>query len=240
MEGERWTRRIYEVSKREAERGKKNWCTYTRKLLVELGLEEVWESEEVGTVDEWNERVTEGLKAREEKNWMEEVGLVWLEGKSKAKLRTYKLLKKSLRTEEYVLENRMSYGRRLLCAIRTGSCPLRVETGRLLNPPLPWKDRICWCCGEGVEDERHLVVDCRYYAEERMGMLARLDERLGGVVKFVQLLDSQPKILFKLLVGGTNQIKRSQGLRIVQSFLVKAMMKRRRFCEEAGIMAREL
>ena len=67
MEDDRIAKKIYKASKErlanEQEREKqgeevimtKTWCKYTKELLQELELEEIWHSEEVAEEKKWNE-----------------------------------------------------------------------------------------------------------------------------------------------------------------------------------------
>jgi hypothetical protein len=164
MKGKRWTRRIYEESRRRyEEKGKANWCTYTHHILKEYGLEEAWVKGRVGQLKVWKVRVTTAIKKYEEMKWKQDL-------EQKPKLRTYRVLKKSLEEEDYVMKNRINEGRKLLTGMRSGTNDLRIDTDRRYNCKIPVQERTCWCCGEGVEDEKHFVVLCKHYQNERLDM----------------------------------------------------------------------
>jgi len=68
------------------------------KFCESLGLEYLWESEEVGDKVAWNSLISTVIKAKEEKDW---------EGRmrGKPKLCTYRKLKFALEFEEYLEES---------------------------------------------------------------------------------------------------------------------------------------
>ncbi len=202
MSSKRWTRRIYDKSRDEyTELGRSNWCTYTHHLLKDLGLEASWDENNVGTMKEWNAKVDAAIKVKEIQRWKDEV-------QSKSKLRSYMKLKQTLVVEDYVISNRMSRGRRLLTDVRSGSNKLRIETGRHHTPSIPVEERICWCCGEEVEDEQHFVIQCREYQQERVEMFHAISAATEGRLRVHTLQQTQPGILFNLLVGsGTKYIE---------------------------------
>jgi hypothetical protein len=230
MNSKRWTRRIYDKSREEyTENGQSNWCTYTHQLLKDLGLEASWNNNCVGTMQEWNAKVNAAIKDKEIQRWKDEM-------QSKPKLRSYMKLKQTLDVEDYVISNRMSRGRRLLTDIRSGSNKLRIETGRHYTPSIPVEERICWCCGEGVEDEQHFVTQCREYQQERVEMFQAISEVTEGRFRAHSLLHTQPERLFNLLVGSGVQDKRAEVMKCVEVFLVRAFNKRQDFCQQAGIV----
>ena len=120
-----------------------------------------------------------------------------------------------------------------MSAIRTGSNVLRIETGRYWNPMIPVEERICWCCGEAVEDEKHFVIHCREYDEERSEMFQAISRVTDGMFTQQQLVNTQTDQLFKMLLGGEIGCNESEVICCVQTFLVRAMRKRRKFLERA-------
>ena len=92
----------------------------------------------------------------------------------KPKLRTYKLFKELLCTENYV-ENYMSKRKRsLLAQLRLGILPLHIETGRYTNKPL--EERICTLCNsDEIEDEFHFLLKCDLYLEPRKNLLSTVN-----------------------------------------------------------------
>ena len=75
---------------------------------------------------------------------------------TKPKLRTYRTFKATFTTENYVIKNISRRKRSLLCQLRIGIVPLRIETGRFRN--LPGEERVCEIRGNGdIEDGKHFV-----------------------------------------------------------------------------------
>ena len=102
MEESRLVRKIYERRRREFEEGgrrdKKNWCYWTWISLKELGMENIWESENFGNPNAFNRMLRTSIQNLEEKFWEEEM-------KKKPKLRLYRQIKSSLRIEEYLFDH---------------------------------------------------------------------------------------------------------------------------------------
>ena len=75
---------------------------------------------------------------------------------AKPKLRTYRTFKATFASENYVIKNISRRKLSLLCQLRIGILPLRIETGRFRNFPV--EERVCEICGNGdIEDEKHFV-----------------------------------------------------------------------------------
>jgi hypothetical protein len=86
---------------------------------------------------------------------------------SKPKLRTYKTFKFNFCTEPYVSNCQSRFKRSLIAQLRSGTLPLRIETGRHRNVKL--EDRICQFCDMHViEDEFHFVQECPNYSNIRV------------------------------------------------------------------------
>ena len=112
----------------EEAQGMDSWCRYTKKLLMELGLEDYWISEKLGTAEEWFLIIRDRIHEREEKQWREEM-------KKKPKLRTYRKFKHTLEREPY-LEIMNKRGITELVRLRGGANRLRIEKGRFVKLPL--------------------------------------------------------------------------------------------------------
>ena len=69
------------------------------------------------------------------------------------KLRTYKLYKNSVKTEQYIKVSMSRMERRTMALLRSGALPIAIET--------PVDDRLCDLCDMGVvENEKYFLVDC--------------------------------------------------------------------------------
>lgn len=82
------------------------------------------------------------------------------------KLRTYVTFKQNVQLEPYVTMNITKQERSLMAQFRCGILPLRVETGRYRNEPLP--ERCCVLCENRlIEDEKHFIFNCKLYENNR-------------------------------------------------------------------------
>ena len=90
------------------------------------------------------------------------------------KLRTYRIYKTGLFTEDYVKVGMNKNHRRVLSRFRSGCLPLHIETGRYAKPKVPLNERICKFCTEGnVEDEMHFLLHCEFYSDIRRQLLLK-------------------------------------------------------------------
>src|SRR6185437_5891458 len=135
------------------------WCSYTKKLLEDLGLSQHWEKqttynlEQKGIPEKWNTIIRGRIHQREEKSWRESC----LE---RPKLRTYVQLKTRLCDETYLDLHRLRTSE--LVRLRGGSSRLRIEQGRYVKEKV--EERICKFCDEGkVKDEIHFMLECPLY-----------------------------------------------------------------------------
>ena len=141
MSSDRLARRVYSESRRRwVEEGKKNWCSYTYRLMRMVGLEDEWEREECGK--DWKKIVYSKVQWWEESSWR--VSML-----SKRKLRVYRVFQEKLCFERY-LESEKAEGRRELTRFGGGTNRLRIEIGR--REGLEVEDRVCQFCCSGVED----------------------------------------------------------------------------------------
>jgi hypothetical protein len=71
-----------------------------------------------------------------------------------------------LKKEEYLATITDGEERRRMSALRGGTHPLRIETGRWRGELL--QDRTCTLCAKGeIEDEEHVLLCCSTYERER-------------------------------------------------------------------------
>ena len=115
------------------------------------------------------------------------------------KLRTYKMFKQDYKCEYYVNNKDIRYcDRRALAQMRCGSAPINIEIGRYRNGVyLPVEMRLCPICKAGVENEKHIVLECNFYDDlraELMELACAIDpsfENFDDDVKFVQLMSNE-------------------------------------------------
>ncbi len=84
-----------------------------------------------------------------------------------ATLRTYRLCKRERQTENYLRVRLNRQQRSMLCQLRCGILPLRIEKGRYGPKPLPPENRICLLCNSDTETELHFLFHCNFYHQQR-------------------------------------------------------------------------
>lgn len=99
-------------------------------------------------------------------------------GRGLNKLRTYRLFKTEYKTEDYIKHKNINKKERhALAKLRCGIAPLRVELGRFDHGVyIPYEDRICQICHDGVEDECHILLKCSYYNDLRDDLFDKATE----------------------------------------------------------------
>ena len=72
--------------------------------------------------------------------------------------------------------------RRTLVKVRIGCHSLRVETGRYDKIPLD--ERVSpLCSGEKIEDQTHLLLDCKSYSSMRDIFLSKIETKIDDIRK---------------------------------------------------------
>ena len=98
---------------------------------------------------------------------------------------------------------------------RCGTAPIKLETGRYEG--LAVEERICPVCHEGVEDERHVLLECPMYNDIRMELL----RKITTVIDNIYVL-SKCEIL-KFILGSRNEYVVKQSARAADLILRKRM-----------------
>ena len=85
-------------------------------------------------------------------------------------------------------------------SIRSGSCRLRIETGRWKRPREEEKNRICTVCNGGnVENEVHFVTECKEYQDLRLLLYSEIFAISKGTLNFAEEKDKEK--IFRIVVG---------------------------------------
>ena len=84
------------------------------------------------------------------------------------KMRSLITFKHTFRFETYLLTLPDFKLRKLLSKFRLSSHDLEVEKGRYLKPVIPTCQRICKLCNVSVENEEHILMECRVYNDLRL------------------------------------------------------------------------
>ena len=130
-------------------------------------------------------------------------------GTGRNKLRTYRLMKREFKTEDYCvlrlpLQHRSSFAK--FCC---GVAPIRIETGRYEG--LELSSRTCPVCENGIEDESHVILKCPQYDDIRQQLFNRTAivndifigfndiEKLEFFLTNVELIKQCAKTCFQIL-----------------------------------------
>ena len=86
------------------------------------------------------------------------------------KLRTYRQMKNDLHAKPYCFEIMSRKHRGSLDKFRSGTAPIKIETGRYQNFDL--SERACFHCASCIEDEEHVLIVCPIYEDLRMSLVS--------------------------------------------------------------------
>jgi len=156
------------------------WCQQIKLDLYQLGLANYWNNPvEILLLDshsEWKELVKKAVCERDVARWVRHVS-------ARPILRTYRQLS-SFSTDSTIAayltiphggwNDRVLLGRQGLTRLRCGVNELRIHTGRYDG--LDEEFRICLICANGVEDERHFLLDCDEYESSRVALWSDLEQ----------------------------------------------------------------
>src|SRR5690348_12381493 len=92
---DRLLKRVYMACKPITGNAQTSMCGGTRRLLFELNLGHLWNSEELGEAWDWIRLTKDCIKARETRVWSDQLQM-------RPKLRFYRLIKFDLDREEYL------------------------------------------------------------------------------------------------------------------------------------------
>ena len=144
-----------------------NWSRDVKRILKDIDQPQLWEEGATNLcVKNFLKDAENKLMGKFTNQWTKDLN-------SQSKLRTYRLFKDNYAVETYVKMNISKGSRSKLAKLRSGTLPLRVETGRFerLEP----KDRLCkFCDTNSIETEYHFVFDCPLYLQLRILLLSHI------------------------------------------------------------------
>ena len=112
-------------------------------------------------------------------------------------LRTYDKIKQNFIMEPYLYLVKKTKYRIALSKLRCSSHTLAIEKGRHTKPRTNISDRLClYCSNNTIEDEKHFVVQCPFYSEERKHLFKKVHSinpsfvHMSDDAKFVHLFCS--------------------------------------------------
>ena len=166
------------------------------------------------------------IQAREEKEWLEEMAQL-------PKLRTYRKLKFVLKKEEYLATITDREERRRMTALRGGTNPLRIETGRWAGELV--EDRTCMLCAKGeIEDEVHVLLCCSTYERERRELYRNIQNITNYDLQ--SMMNDKEWVLQVLIgVGCSQRWKRLYIQSEVAKFIAAMFRKRTHLLEQTQI-----
>ena len=138
-----------------------NWCSRIRSVLERTGLDQTWESQNIGDTNKFMLSFNESIVRIFTQRWRKDI-------ESLSKLRTYALVKKYFCVEPYILHIRGNHLITAMARYRMSSHDLNIERGRFNNPITPQNQRICTRCElNEIDDEIHFLLHCSAMNNER-------------------------------------------------------------------------
>ena len=127
---------------------------------------------------------------------------------------SYALFKNNIHFEKYLSEVRNIGWRKAMSRFRLSNHSLLIEKGRHLRPPLERSDRKCFICKNEVEDERHFLIKCPLYENQRENLFQTCRENCQ---QFDSLESDENKFLF-IMTNEDERVMRSVAKFISDSF----------------------
>ena len=175
-----------------------NWSAGVKQIMTDLGFHDEFTTRQtIHMHDSFN-----AIKNLYQEKWSRDVNAM-------SKLRTYVTYKNTVSCEDYVTLNMKRQERSMLCQLRLGILPLRIETGRYIGEPI--EDRLCTVCDLNVvETEAHFVTECTHYQNVRNSTLKEILENdniinLNAENKLAFLVKNRPRTLAKYVVRAFKQ-----------------------------------
>ena len=177
-----------------------SWCSEIRTIFDKIGLLDNFQNRNICDINSCEQLLFENHCIE----WTDKT-------KEISKLRTYILIKNQYNTEDYVKAHLPKQERSFLAQLRCGVLPLRVETGRFSG--LKPEERVCQLCESGeIEDEKHFILMCNRYINQRQVLFRQLDQSF-------YLLNSNEQ--FKYLI--------THEYRHVAKYIAQSFLSRRKF-----------
>ena len=154
MDDHRITKKVF-IADYNSHTEKNNWTQDLKMVHSTIGLANNFENKTVVNLSQAKDQIHLYYANK----WSQDIQHV-------PKLRTYRLFKSTFKTEEYIELNLKKNERSMLCQLRMGILPLRVETERFVGEPL--EQRTCSLChADSIEDEVHFLFECDTYNDLR-------------------------------------------------------------------------
>ena len=117
---------------------------------------------------------------------------------------SYILFKNNVSLEKYLNQVKNISHRKAMSRFRLSNHSLLIEKGRHLRPPLERNDRKCFICKNVIEDEKHFLITCPLYENQREILFqnCRVNSSL-----FDSLISEENKFIFIMTNEDINVIK---------------------------------
>ena len=151
---------------------KQSWasCMYT--ILNQLNMQELWELQGNFSGTTYSQPFKSSLEKMYATQWKTYISRENVPNK----LCTYAEFKQDFKIENYILSLPLK-ARRNFTKLRISAHRLAIETGRYSKPKTPREERLCVLCNKSeVEDERHMLMECTFYDDERTLFIQSIHE----------------------------------------------------------------
>ena len=183
-------------------KNKKCWLASISNVINKrLGLKHLWENQGSTRVHFEIRKITSNLQHIFEFQWHNALTKTNQDGTGN-KLRTYNKFKSSFIKEAYLCQIRDYIARKNITRFRISAHHLRIETGRYTRPVTLLQDRVCRSCNV-IEDECHIIMDCKDLIYERNIMLNEVENTYAVFTD----LSQYDKFIFIMRVGDFEMVQ---------------------------------
>ena len=181
-----------------------SWCARIKQILDVSGFSFVWINPNKVDQSSFIEELSERLSCHYQQSWASSLH------STTGKLRTYKLLKRSLSYESYL--DLPPHMRVTLTRFRISAHHLHIETGRYAClSPVPVEERHCAHCVSTIEDEPHFLLNCPNYSNLRAPLLELCNHllpsfsHLSTMDQFIYILTRKDRTFLRILAKYLNK-----------------------------------
>ena len=108
--------------------------------------------------------------------------------------------------------------RRVMLKFRLSDHKLMIEEGRHFRPKIPRENRWCKFCGTAVEDEQHMLIDCKMYGNRQKWF-----ENIAEKYPNFSSLNSHQKFIF-LMTQEDEQLTKETAEKISEWFELRELI----------------
>ena len=160
-----------------------NWLFEIRKILISLGMNDVWQNQFVE-----NEKLFLSVAKQRLIDLAYQKIDSFVDNSNKCFI--YRHIHKHRQLQDYLVKNISSKCRQIITKFRVSAHKLSIETGRYDD--VSRQRRMCTKCTiRDVEDEFHFILICPYYIDIRRQFIKPYFYNRPSVYKLTQLLDTK-------------------------------------------------